>query len=128
MIGTIIPVTVQNLRAEVERLKNQSMRLVTITCSEVDAETLDLLYHFDKELELTHLRLAAAKTSTVPSISGIYFAAFAAENEIQDLFGLCFTDLAVDFQRSLYLDNEVKIAPLCNLAAEANESTNGEDA
>jgi hypothetical protein len=35
------------------------------------------------------------------------------ENEIQDFFGLRFKGLAIDFNRTLYLDEEIKTTPLC---------------
>ena len=70
---------------EVAKMKVQGYRLVTLSCMEIDETTVDILYHFDKDLELKHLRLTAAKRSPVPSISPVYFAALLVENEIQDL-------------------------------------------
>ena len=63
----------------------------------------EILYHFDKDLRLTHFRLTVSGGASVPSISSVYFAAFLVENEIQDLFGIRFKGLAVDYERTLYL-------------------------
>jgi ech hydrogenase subunit D len=62
---------------------------------------------------LKHLRLTVPKDAPVPSISPVYFAAFLVENEIQDLFGIRFQGLAIDYDRTLYLEAEVKKTPFC---------------
>jgi ech hydrogenase subunit D len=116
MRETIIPVRREDLVGEVAKLKVQGHRLVTLSCTETGAETLDLLYHFDKNLALTHLRLAAAKTDRVPSISPVYFAALLIENEIQDFFGLTFEGLALDFKGMLYLEEEALKTPFCRFS------------
>jgi len=82
---------------------------------------VDILYHFDKGLELKHLRLAAAKTSPVPSISPVYFAALLVENEIQDHFGLRFEGLVVDYQGTLYLEEEALKTPYCRYSIRTAE-------
>jgi hypothetical protein len=40
-------------------------------------------------------------------------AAFLAENEIQDMFHLKFKGLIIDFNRTLYFDDNAQTAPLC---------------
>ncbi len=109
---TIIPVTQESLAGEVLKLKEEGYRFVTLSCTELDADHVDLLYHFDKDLTLVHLRLKQAKKDKVPSISAILFAALLVENEIRDLFGLEFDGLILDFNRTLYLDKEVRQVPL----------------
>ncbi|MCU0562080.1 MAG: NADH-quinone oxidoreductase subunit C [Desulfobacterales bacterium] len=116
MRETITPVTRETLVREVAKLKVDGYRLVTLSCTEIDAGALDLLYHFDKDLTLTHLRLAAAKRASVPSISPVYFAALLIENEIQDLFGLRFEGLVVDYQGTLYLEQEALKTPFCRFS------------
>lgn len=90
--------------------KAKGCRFVTITCVAADSNGAELLYHFDRELRLSHLRLTVAGDE-VPSISGIYSAAFLVENEIQDHFGLRFTGLAPDYRRTLYLQGEDSVPP-----------------
>lgn len=101
--------------------KGQGWRFVTMSCVELDAESCDLLYHFDKDLELTNLRFTAAKNEPVPSVSGIYFAAFLVENEIQDQFGLSFENLALNFNRTLLLDEEVTTLPFCKYSVKSRK-------
>jgi ech hydrogenase subunit D len=112
----IVPVSADALVGEVAKLKVQGYRLVTLSCTELDEATLDILYHFDKDLGLKHLRLTAAKSSAVPSISPVYFAALLVENEIQDFFGLRFDGLLVDYQGSLYLEEEALKTPYCRFS------------
>ena len=121
----IIPVSAEGLVGEVAKLKVQGYRLVTLSCTELDETTLDILYHFDKDLGLKHLRLTATKSSPVPSISPVYFAALLVENEIQDFFGLRFEGLLVDYHGTLYLEEEALKTPYCRFslrAAEKNEA------
>ena len=42
------------------------------------------------------------------------------ENEIQDLFGVRFKGLAIDYERTLFLDEEVEDAPFCRKMASKN--------
>jgi ech hydrogenase subunit D len=121
MRETITPVSRETLVGVVAKLKIEGYRLVTLSCTEIDADTLDLLYHFDKELALTHLRLAAAKSESVPSISPVYFAALLIENEIQDFFGIRFQGLVVDYQGTLYLEEEALKTPFCRLSIRQGE-------
>ena len=126
----IVPVSAEALVGEVAKLKVQGYRLVTLSCTELDASQVDILYHFDKGLSLKHLRLTAAKTIPVPSISPVFFAALLIENEIQDLFGLRFEGLVVDFQGALYLEEEALKTPFCrfSLRTAAPSAVQGERA
>lgn len=113
------------LIGEAAKLKVQGYRLVTLTCVEIDEKRVDILYHFDRNLALRHLRLTVAKTTPVPSISPVYFAALLVENEIQDFFGLRFEGLVLDFKGSLYLEEEALKTPFCRFSvrnAEKKES------
>ncbi len=103
------------------RMKAEGYRFVTMTCTAIDINSFEILYHFDKNLELSTLRLTTTKDSPVHSITAVYFAAFLVENEIQDLFGLRFPGLALDYNGTLYLDEEIKTAPLCKYSVKENE-------
>ena len=119
----IIPVLPGALVGEVAKLKVQGYRFVTLTCTELDATSVDILYHFDKGLELKHLRLTSGKADPVPSISPVYFAALLVENETQDFFGLKFEGLVVDFQGTLYLEEEAIKTPYCRFSLRQAETT-----
>jgi ech hydrogenase subunit D len=114
-------VSAEALVGEVARLKVLGYRLVTLSCTELDAATVDVLYHFDKDLELMHLRLTAPKSAPLPSISPVYFAALLVENEIQDFFGLRFEGLLVDYRGTLYLEEEALRTPYCRFSLRTAE-------
>ncbi len=113
MIDHIEDITAETLIGKVEALKKEGYRLVTMTATDLDAETVDLLYSFDKDLALMHLRLSAKKNAPAKSISGVYFAAFLVENEIREQFGLTFEGLVLDFGGALLLEDSVRPTPLC---------------
>ncbi len=106
-------ITRETVVDEVTKLKNDGYRFVTMSVVDLDEENIDLLYHFDKDLKLVNLRMAVPKKESVPSISGVYFAAFLIENESKDHFGLEFDGLVLDFGGTLYLEEEVKRTPFC---------------
>ncbi len=97
-------------------------RFVTLSAVDKGEEGLELLYHYDKAMEIKHFRLKAAKGQPIPSISGVYFAALLVENECRDLFGLAFDGLVLDFNRTLYLDEiSSSTAPFCKITAYAGK-------
>lgn len=106
-------VTPSALKTEVLRLKGEGYRIVTLTCVDLDEDNVDLIYTFDRDLEMIHLRMTHPKKQPAPSISDILFAAFLVENEIQDQFGICFDGLVLNFENYLYLEEEVAKTPFC---------------
>jgi ech hydrogenase subunit D len=107
------------LVAEVTRLKAEGWRLVTLTSVELDEKAMEILYHFDRELALRHLRVRVDKGGTLPSISGVLFGAFLVENEIRDQFGLTFEGLVLDYQGKLLGDaaQTPATSPFCRYQA-----------
>jgi ech hydrogenase subunit D len=113
MLGKVISVTPDEVIEKVAGKKFEGCRFVTMSCTQLDENTMEILYHLDKDLELTTLRLTIPRDVAIPSISSVYFAAFLVENEIQDLFNIRFTGLVIDYERTLYLEEEVKTTPFC---------------
>ncbi len=77
-----------------------------------------LLYHYSKGVEEVHYRLDIPAGTVIPSISPVFFCALLVENENQDLFGLKYDGLVVDFNRTLYYDEvgEPTRAPFCTFS------------
>ncbi|WP_027182882.1 NADH-quinone oxidoreductase subunit C [Desulfovibrio inopinatus] len=110
----ITDIALDALHNEVQTMWDNKYRLVTMTSVDLkDEDKFDVLYHFDKDLSLKTFRVTVPKDTAIPSISGIYFAAFLVENEIKDQFGVNFTDIALDFGCNLYLEDEVMTSPFC---------------
>lgn len=121
MLGEVISVSLDDLIEKVAKKKVDGYRFVTMSCAELDENTIDILYHLDEDLKLINFRLTVPRNAAVPSISPVYFAAFLVENEMQDLFDIHFTGLVIDYERTLYLEEEVKITPFCKYSlSEAN--------
>ena len=116
MLGEIPTIKTEQVIGEAARIKAEGYRFVTLSCVERDETLVDILYHFDRNYQMTHLRLTVPKDTPIPSITPVYLAAFLVENEIQDLFGLRFEGLPIDYQRTFYLEEEVREAPLCTYA------------
>lgn len=113
MEGPIQSIKRDQVLGETARLKAEGYRLVTLSCVEKDEAQVDILYHFDKDLQMVHLRLTVTKDTPIPSITPVFLASFLVENEIQDMFGLHFEGLPINFNQTLYLEEEVGKAPLC---------------
>jgi Ni,Fe-hydrogenase III component G len=114
MISNETTITLNNLVAEVGAMKQAGYRFVTLSTVTLEDGSTDILYHFDKDMVLSHFRLNVAAHTTIPSISGVFFSAFLAENEVKDLADFEFDGLAVDYNRTLYLDPSVETIPLAN--------------
>ena len=123
MQGTVMAIGLENVLGACARMKAEGYRFVTMTCSFLGGEALELLYHFDKDFQMTHLRLGIAKDTLLPSVSGVFRAAFLVENEIQDLFGLRFAGLEPDYHQTLYLDPEAGQAPFCQYTVQEKGSS-----
>jgi ech hydrogenase subunit D len=115
----VIAVSLDAIFGEAARMKSLGYRLVTLTCVDIDENHFEILYHFDKNLKMRHYRVQAPKGRVVPSISSTYFSAFLVENEIQDHFGIRFEGLVLDYNGTLYLDDEVRTTPFCKYTVSA---------
>ena len=107
-------ITKEILMGKVSDLLLDGHRFVTMTAVDCD-DYFDVYYHFDKEYELHTLRLKVEKPGTVPSISKACFPALIVENEIQDLFGITFTDLVIDYEKHFLLAPDAPEKPFCHV-------------
>lgn len=112
MVDNEHSVSADQLVRAVMRKKSEGYRFVTLSSVSLADGTTDILYHFDKDLAMAHLRFNLPAGAKAPSVSGVYFAAFLAENELRDLAGLEFEGLVLDYNRTLYLDSSVETVPL----------------
>ena len=75
-------------------------------------DTLDVIYHFDKDFELKNFRLTVKRGEAVPSISKIYFCAILVENEMKELFGLNVENIAIDYGGHMLLSDDELSSPM----------------
>ena len=96
-----IPIEKEKLLEEIRKMKDGGYRLVQIGCTPRDVFQMD--YSFDRGGEFKNLRLMVPREEAkIPSITGIYWAAFTYENEIHDLFEIEFPGLALDYGGNFY--------------------------
>jgi len=95
-------------------LKDEGFRFVTMSSADLE-DSVCVLYHLDKDLQIRNFKVQVAKGKKIPSISSVYFCAFLVENEIKEHFGVDFDGLPLDFQGMLYLDEEVQRTPFCKI-------------
>lgn len=100
------------LLSSVKKLKEQDARFITITANDLNENEVELIYHFEVNKQVNNLRLSAKKDEPIQSITSQYLSAFIAENELKDLFGLLFEDLAVDFGGEMLKEKESPITLL----------------
>ena len=103
-----------NLLEKIASLMPRGYRFVTMTAVDAGAY-FDIYYHFDYHFELNTFLLKLPKEKSLPSISGICFAALLVENEIQDLFGITVTDLVIDYNKSFLLAQDAPVKPFCKV-------------
>ncbi|MGE5372624.1 MAG: NADH-quinone oxidoreductase subunit C [Solirubrobacterales bacterium] len=109
-------ITRGSLPEALHKMKEQQTRFVTMTCVDL-IDQFELIYSFDREMELEHLRVKADKDRPFPSITGTFPCAFLIENEIQDQFGLRFEGLKPDFEGLLMLAQDGPKTPMLRSTA-----------
>jgi|SRR5659263_614471 ech hydrogenase subunit D len=95
----------------VQDAKNDGYRYATMICLKKD-DGHELIYVLDKDYKLKNLRYFVKPGEKPKSVSGIYLCALLIENEYQDLFGLTFEGLAIDYKGHLYLTPNSPKTPL----------------
>lgn len=106
--------TSENQLEKIGALLHQGYRFVTMTVVD-KGEEFDIYYHFDLEYKLVNCLLNLKKGDTLQSISSICFAALVVENEIQDLFGITVTGLAIDYEKHFILAPDAPAQPFCRV-------------
>jgi len=99
---TYEPLAPDALLARVRELCDQGWRLVQLGATPL-GELVEVNYSFDRDGRFLNLRLTlAAAAARVPSITPVYWCAFAYENEMHDLFRVRVEGIAVDYKGKFY--------------------------
>ena len=112
MIENLKEITVNELRNELNIFYSQKYRFVTASCADNRDGTIDLFYHFDKDLELSTLKMTVTKEDKIPSITNLYFSAFLVENEIKELYGLNIENINIDYEGKMYMTADSPDEPM----------------
>ncbi|MEY6431861.1 NADH-quinone oxidoreductase subunit C [Thioalkalicoccus limnaeus] len=83
--------------ATAEGLRADGYRLVQMTGT-ARPDHFEVMASFDKDYRCANYRMRISREHPqLPSISGIFLAAFTYENELKDLFGFEVPGLAIDY-------------------------------
>jgi NADH:ubiquinone oxidoreductase subunit C len=102
----LVEINKEDLLAYTQDKVYNNYRFVTITCADNGNGTNDLIYHFDKNLELISAKVIVESGEEVQSISKIYFGAILVENEVKELFGINIKDIEIDFGGHMLLSDD----------------------
>ena len=93
----ILTIEAASLRDDAKRRLAEGWRLVQ-ACSTTLPDTFEVNYSFALPGRFEHVRVVVPRaTPAMPSITPVYGAAFAYENEIHDLFGITFEGLTLSY-------------------------------
>lgn len=101
----ITPVANADLLSVVRGMKKDGFRLLQICATKV-SEGFEILYSFDKDHELTNLKLTVPEEEEVQSVTGEYWGAFIYENEMHDLFGIKIVNNELDYGGNFFKVSE----------------------
>jgi len=113
-------VSSNDIITQTRNLKYEGFRFVTMSSVDL-GDSISVLYHLDKDLQIINLRVDVPKGKKTPSISSVFSSAFLVENEIKEHFGVDFDGLPLDFEGMLYLDEEVQKTPFCNVGIKSSD-------
>ena len=99
----LLDIDLNDLTAKVQEKAAAKARLVQIGATKVD-DQIEINYSFDQEMHFTNFRIKVPATNppTIASVSSFYLAAALYENELQDLYGLKFDGLALNYNGQFY--------------------------
>ncbi len=93
---TFIPVESAKLVETLMDMKAEGYRLGQICATKV-SEGFEIIYSLDKDHSLRNLKLTIPEEEEIMSVTGVYWAAFIYENEMQDLFGVKIKHMALNY-------------------------------
>lgn len=112
MITNVTEIKKEELLTIAQKMQYEGYRFVTATCVDNGDGSLDVLYHFDRELQLTNFRVRLSKDEEINSISRIFFSSVLVENEMKELFGLKVTNIVVDYGGHMLLTDDAPDNPM----------------
>ncbi|MDR0850989.1 MAG: NADH-quinone oxidoreductase subunit C [Clostridiales Family XIII bacterium] len=97
LITDISAISASDLLSVVLDVKAEGYRLGQACATKIE-DGIEVLYSFEKDNVLKNFKVNITDVSPeLQSISGVYWPAFIYENEMHDLFGITFKNLALDY-------------------------------
>ena len=96
-------IELNELKAKVQTMHAAKARLVQIGSTKVE-DQIEINYSFDQDMHFTNFRVTvpASNPPEIASVSSFYLAAALYENELQDLYGLKFAGLVLNYDGKFY--------------------------
>jgi Ni,Fe-hydrogenase III component G len=98
----------EEFKQQIDGYSRADWRLALITACPLKAaegqpeNACELIWTFEKGQVFEHVRHLVSPADEIPALGAAFPAAYLYENEIQEMFGLRFTGLQVDFKGQLY--------------------------
>ena len=99
--STFTDISIDEVTPLAARMREEGQRMVQIFGTNTE-DGIDVTYSFLLDQTLSNYRVRGVKDQVLPSIQGVFLAAFPFENECHDLFGVEFSDMVIDFEGSFY--------------------------
>jgi ech hydrogenase subunit D len=112
MLENVIEISKDQLLGKVQEMCFNKYRFATASCVDLGEGKVEVIYHFDKDLELVNFKIIVNKDEELSSISGIYFCALLVENEMKELFGLNIVNIVIDYSGHLLLTDDAPSSPM----------------
>lgn len=99
-----IETTLGELVGAAQAYKGKGWRFAQCCASRNGDDAFELLYSYvdDATNEVANLRVCVTSADEIPSVGGIFPAAFMFENEMHDLYGLTVVDMSLDYRGGFY--------------------------
>ena len=99
-----IETTLGELVGAAQAYKGKGWRFAQCCASRNGDDVFELLYSYvdDATNEVANLRVCVTSADEIPSVGGIFPAAFMFENEMHDLYGLTVVDMNLDYRGGFY--------------------------
>lgn len=99
-----IETTLGELVGAAQAYKGKGWRFAQCCASRNGDDAFELFYSFvdDVTNEVANLRVCVTSADEIPSVGGIFPAAFMFENEMHDLYGLTVVDMNLDYRGGFY--------------------------
>lgn len=89
------------LTAEAQKYAGAGYRFIQAFAVTTDGGC-DVTYSFEKDMAVENIQFSVPAGGGFASVSPLFGAAFAVENEMHDLFGLDITGITIDFAGKFY--------------------------
>lgn len=101
MLDNLEEIELAGLLNKVKEIQVAGFGIMQICATKI-GENYELLYSFNRDYDVKHVKTTIETRTHIPSITDIFPAAYLYENEIHDLFGIAVDGINHDYKGGLY--------------------------